>query len=153
MVTGDDTQVDLPHGVKSGLREVERILAHVEGIHFVYLGVEDIVRNPLVQRIIEAYDRDEELKGKVREAWKRETAKKPSRGMAGGPVLEDEKSGHESFDKGGRLAKQGSGRSTWNPGSRPSWGGRTKGGFRGTGKSAAPRKDRGVKDRRPPGRV
>lgn len=65
VVTGDDTQVDLPHGVKSGLREVERILADVEGIHFVYLGVEDIVRNPLVQRIIEAYDRDEERKDKV----------------------------------------------------------------------------------------
>lgn len=136
VVTGDDTQVDLPHGVKSGLREVERILAHVEGIHFVYLGVEDIVRNPLVQRIIEAYDRDEELKGKIREAWKRESTKKPSRGMAGGPIQEDEKSDHESLGPGDRLAKPGGGGSAWNPGSRPSWGGRTKGDLRGPGKTA-----------------
>lgn len=56
VVTGDVTQVDLPSGKKSGLIYSERIINKVEGVDFVHLTKKDVVRNPLVQRIIEAYE-------------------------------------------------------------------------------------------------
>jgi phosphate starvation-inducible PhoH-like protein len=56
VVTGDVTQIDLPRAKISGLLEVRRILEHVPGIVFHTFGSEDVVRHPLVQRIIEAYD-------------------------------------------------------------------------------------------------
>jgi phosphate starvation-inducible PhoH-like protein len=56
VVTGDITQIDLPPERGSGLLEVQTILADVEGIEFVYLTGEDVVRHELVQRIIEAYE-------------------------------------------------------------------------------------------------
>jgi phosphate starvation-inducible PhoH-like protein len=61
VVTGDATQVDLPKGKKSGLREAERILKNISDLKFVYLGQEDVVRHSLVQKIIEAYDREDQL--------------------------------------------------------------------------------------------
>jgi phosphate starvation-inducible PhoH-like protein len=57
VVTGDRTQVDLPRGVPSGLADAERILKGVKGVSFNYFGAADVVRHPLVARIIEAYDR------------------------------------------------------------------------------------------------
>src|SRR5699024_1501668 len=59
IVTGDITQVDLPKGVKSGLRVVSRTLSNVKGISFIYLKQTDVVRHPLVQRIIHAYEQTE----------------------------------------------------------------------------------------------
>jgi len=59
VVTGDVTQVDLPRSRDSGLLEVQQVLKDVEGIAFVHLTEEDVVRHPLVQRIIRAYDRYE----------------------------------------------------------------------------------------------
>ncbi len=59
VVTGDRSQVDLPRGVTSGLADAERILDGVKGISFNYFTAKDVVRHPLVARIIEAYDRDE----------------------------------------------------------------------------------------------
>ena len=56
VVTGDITQIDLPKGVKSGLVEVQEILKGVEGVAFVYLTENDVVRHPLVQKIVAAYD-------------------------------------------------------------------------------------------------
>ena len=56
VVTGDITQIDLPAERGSGLLEVRKILIDVQGINFVYLTGEDVVRHELVQRIIEAYD-------------------------------------------------------------------------------------------------
>lgn len=56
VVTGDVTQVDLPHGVTSGLVHAQAILKRVQGIAFVELTVQDIVRHALVWKIIEAYD-------------------------------------------------------------------------------------------------
>ncbi|HEY8449878.1 MAG TPA: PhoH family protein [Bacillota bacterium] len=56
VVTGDVTQVDLPRHRYSGLQEARRILADVEGIAFVYLSDQDVVRHPLVKRIIRAYE-------------------------------------------------------------------------------------------------
>lgn len=62
IITGDITQIDLPKGKQSGLKTVLRILENVKGIEIVYLGKNDIVRHPLVQRIIDAYDRYENRK-------------------------------------------------------------------------------------------
>lgn len=56
VVTGDITQIDLPDGKPSGLREVLRVLDHVEDIAVCTLTQKDVVRNPLVQRIVAAYD-------------------------------------------------------------------------------------------------
>ena len=55
VITGDITQVDLPPDRASGLIEAQDILRGVEGICFVYLTAADVVRHPLVQRIIDAY--------------------------------------------------------------------------------------------------
>ena len=55
-VTGDPTQIDLPKGVPSGLIEAERILRDVPGVAFSRFGAEDVVRHPLVARIIRAYE-------------------------------------------------------------------------------------------------
>lgn len=63
IVTGDITQVDLPDGKKSGLKEAEKVLKNIEGIDFCYLTEKDVVRHPLVQKIIKAYARYEEEKG------------------------------------------------------------------------------------------
>jgi len=59
VVTGDVTQVDLPEGKKSGLREARAILTNVEGIKFFEFGERDVVRHPLVAKIVVAYDRAE----------------------------------------------------------------------------------------------
>ena len=59
IVTGDITQIDLPGGKRSGLVEIQRVLAGVKGIKFVYLTEKDVVRHPLVQEIIRAYDKYE----------------------------------------------------------------------------------------------
>ena len=56
VVTGDVTQVDLPHGKTSGLREAQQLLARVSGIRFVLFDERDVVRHPLVQSIISAYE-------------------------------------------------------------------------------------------------
>ena len=59
IITGDITQIDLPRGKSSGLKTVTKILSGINGIDFVYLTKLDIVRHPLVQKIIEAYDKYE----------------------------------------------------------------------------------------------
>lgn len=56
VITGDITQVDLPKGVKSGLSVVQAILKDTSGISFIYLKESDVVRHPLVQKIISAYE-------------------------------------------------------------------------------------------------
>lgn len=56
VVTGDITQVDLPDKVKSGLRDAMEVLDGVEGIQFVEFDDSDVVRDPLVQRIVRAYE-------------------------------------------------------------------------------------------------
>lgn len=63
VVNGDVTQVDLPRGQPSGLRHATRILEGVEGVHSVRFQSEDVVRHPLVQRIVEAYAVDDETDG------------------------------------------------------------------------------------------
>jgi phosphate starvation-inducible PhoH-like protein len=57
VITGDQTQVDLPRGAKSGLIVAEEILQNVNGLSFILLEQSDVVRHPLVGRIIEAYEK------------------------------------------------------------------------------------------------
>lgn len=67
VITGDITQVDLPNG-QSGLRDAERLLKGVEGIGFCYFSEADVVRHPLVRRIIRAYDERDAKRRAEREA-------------------------------------------------------------------------------------
>lgn len=59
IITGDQSQVDLPRGRKSGLISASYILKDVEGIEFMHFSSIDVVRHPLVQRIIDAYEKDD----------------------------------------------------------------------------------------------
>lgn len=59
VVNGDPTQIDLPRGHQSGLAHVTGVLNGVDGISFTHFSAKDVVRHPLVQRIVEAYDRHE----------------------------------------------------------------------------------------------
>ena len=62
IVTGDCTQIDLPVAQRSGLEEAMRILKGVKGISLIEMNKKDIVRNPLVTRIVDAYEKDNEMK-------------------------------------------------------------------------------------------
>jgi phosphate starvation-inducible PhoH-like protein len=59
VVTGDITQTDLPRGKESGLKHAARVLHDIEAIAFVHFTAEDVVRHPLVQKIVSAYARHE----------------------------------------------------------------------------------------------
>lgn len=59
VITGDKSQVDLPRGAQSGLVTAEKILQNVQGVSFIYLDQSDVVRHPLVSRIITAYEQNE----------------------------------------------------------------------------------------------
>jgi phosphate starvation-inducible PhoH-like protein len=59
VITGDATQIDLPRGSQSGLTHGIKILENVDGIGFTYFQSKDVVRHPLVQRIVEAYEKHE----------------------------------------------------------------------------------------------
>jgi phosphate starvation-inducible PhoH-like protein len=56
VVTGDTTQIDLPRRGDSGLLHAVSILSGIEGIHFSFLHTQDVVRNPLIKKIIAAYE-------------------------------------------------------------------------------------------------
>jgi phosphate starvation-inducible PhoH-like protein len=61
VVTGDITQIDLPRRHESGLLHAVSVLSSVEGLHFAYLHTADVVRNPLIKKILEAYEK--QIKG------------------------------------------------------------------------------------------
>ncbi len=63
VVTGDITQIDLPTGKRSGLLEAIEVLRGLEGMRFIYFDERDVVRHPLVQRIVKAYERYQETTG------------------------------------------------------------------------------------------
>lgn len=67
IITGDITQIDLPSRTTSGLVEIQEILKGIDGIAFVYLDKNDVVRHRLVKDIIEAYDRYNAMNGKSNE--------------------------------------------------------------------------------------
>lgn len=62
-ITGDPSQIDLPRNVPSGLVEAEKVLRNVKGIGFTYFKTEDIVRHPMVAKIITAYDKHAKSNG------------------------------------------------------------------------------------------
>jgi phosphate starvation-inducible PhoH-like protein len=66
VITGDITQIDLPRGQRSGLRHVIDVLRGVEGISFTFFDSRDVVRHPLVARILDAYEAHEERAGEGR---------------------------------------------------------------------------------------
>jgi phosphate starvation-inducible PhoH-like protein len=66
VVTGDDTQIDLPREQRSGLIHVQNVLSEINGISFVRFGHQDVVRHKLVQRIVEAYKQHAEESGTER---------------------------------------------------------------------------------------
>jgi phosphate starvation-inducible PhoH-like protein len=79
VITGDVTQVDLPSGTKSGLRQVQEILDGVQDVHFSRLTSEDVVRHKLVGRIVDAYEKYDSTHG-----TENGTHKSPERGDKGG---------------------------------------------------------------------
>jgi len=62
VVNGDITQVDLPQGRQSGLREAQEVLADIAGIKFFFFDQRDVVRHSLVQQIVTAYDQFDRVK-------------------------------------------------------------------------------------------
>ncbi|MBU6199517.1 MAG: PhoH family protein [Xanthomonadaceae bacterium] len=66
VVTGDVTQIDLPKHVKSGLRDANEVLREVDGISFTFFTAQDVVRHPLVQKIVRAYEQHESGSGNNR---------------------------------------------------------------------------------------
>ncbi|MBN1517958.1 PhoH family protein [Candidatus Sumerlaeota bacterium] len=68
VITGDVTQIDLEHKRDSGLVQVQEILAGIDEIHFQYFNERDVVRHELVQKIIKAYDRNDIIREKMKQA-------------------------------------------------------------------------------------
>jgi phosphate starvation-inducible PhoH-like protein len=66
VITGDITQIDLPRGRQSGLIEACNLLKNIDGISFVHMSTQDIVRHPLVQKIVTAYEENTRLNEKVK---------------------------------------------------------------------------------------
>ena len=62
VITGDVTQIDLPKNQQSGLKNALDVLKNIKGLDFVYFQREDVVRHPLVARIVEAYETTEKNK-------------------------------------------------------------------------------------------
>lgn len=91
VITGDRTQVDLPRGVASGLADAERILKGVPGISFSYFTAKDVVRHPLVAKVIEAWDADDDAA----------TARRAAETAAGGDARP------RRFDRGGDWRERG----------------------------------------------
>lgn len=72
VITGDTTQIDLPHGKVSGLVEIENILRDIEGIKFIYFTERDVVRHRLVQEIVKAYERYEKRGSDTQQGYRTE---------------------------------------------------------------------------------
>ncbi|MDY2899842.1 MAG: PhoH family protein [Candidatus Aphodousia sp.] len=70
VITGDVTQIDLPRGMRSGLVEAQHVLAGVRGIAMTYFTAADVVRHPLVARIVQAYAKADEERAKARKEQK-----------------------------------------------------------------------------------
>ena len=75
VVTGDITQIDLPDGKKSGLKIAQKVLFGIEGIEFSILTEKDVVRHPLVQKIIKAYEKFDNEQEKKRKNGRNHTGK------------------------------------------------------------------------------
>lgn len=88
VITGDRTQIDLPRGVYSGLVDAEKILKDIKGVSFSYFTSKDVVRHPLVARIIEAYDSEAEAalaRGEIVDDRGQRIPRREPRLASGGP--------------------------------------------------------------------
>lgn len=94
VVNGDLTQIDLPSGKRSGLQDAADVLRGVEGISFVWFDDRDVVRHSLVQRIVKAYERYNEMIGAGRQLALRLTD--PASGDAAGAANENQANGNEA---------------------------------------------------------
>ena len=74
IITGDRTQIDLGKGRKSGLVSASHILRDVKGIEFMNFTSIDVVRHPLVQRIIDAYEKDDRMREEERKKKENESS-------------------------------------------------------------------------------
>ncbi|MBO9684243.1 MAG: PhoH family protein, partial [Flavisolibacter sp.] len=72
IITGDLTQVDLPRNQKSGLAKASRILRNIDGIGYIELDEEDVVRHKLVKAILKAYDKEAHREQEIEEQEKKE---------------------------------------------------------------------------------
>lgn len=81
VITGDMTQIDLPSGVTSGLRDAMETLEGVPGISVVRFGKRDVVRHPLVARIVDAYEQRETAAGDKRREARR--SREPAEAISG----------------------------------------------------------------------
>ncbi len=99
VVTGDITQVDLPSGKPSGLIVVQSFLKKIDGVSFVYLGEEDVVRHWLVQKIVAAYEEWETNKRRKAEAP--QTSDEPS--VKGEAITTSDGEDAENSEKGSEL--------------------------------------------------
>ena len=75
VVTGDITQIDLPRNVKSGLKHAVEVLNGVEGLSFNFFEAKDIVRHPVVARIVKAYEKNEEKERREKEQKKQDESR------------------------------------------------------------------------------
>jgi phosphate starvation-inducible protein PhoH and related proteins len=98
VITGDITQSDLPATARSGLREAVDVLGHVEGIHISYFTEADVVRHPLVQEIIRAYDMWDQRKRKAEAGRRRDDRRGPRRGRAEEPRSDHDDRDHDDRD-------------------------------------------------------
>jgi len=85
VVTGDVTQTDLPAGRQSGLSHVVSVLRGVEGVAFTFFDAQDVVRHPLVQRIVQAYESRTSGKGEPHKSDPQQSGERPAGGVAPGP--------------------------------------------------------------------
>jgi phosphate starvation-inducible PhoH-like protein len=84
VINGDITQIDLPQGKMSGLREAQEVLTGVEGIKFFFFDQRDVVRHPLVQKVVNAYEQFERVKS-ARERERSERRDREERGAQTAP--------------------------------------------------------------------
>lgn len=86
VITGDVTQIDLPRNTKSGLRHAIEVLTDVEEISFNFFHSEDVVRHPVVARIVNAYEAREEAEQNVKRRWQQNaSAKNRNKNESGDP--------------------------------------------------------------------
>ncbi len=89
VITGDVTQIDLPHNTKSGLRHAIEVLAEVDEISFNFFHSEDVVRHPVVARIVNAYEAREEAEQNAKRRWRQSVSVKPRAGTEMSQVILD----------------------------------------------------------------
>ena len=102
IITGDLTQKDLPAGAASGLDVALKVLSQVDDIGFATMTGEDVVRHPLVQKIVKAYDEYESRKARAEQAAQ-ETAKNTARTEAEPPAPAENRAAGKAEDKPGRT--------------------------------------------------